>query len=55
MPVEERSFAHLSQLPRHHDDPFDRLLVSQAIGGDLLLVTVDVIMSKYAVRLLPNG
>src|SRR5438270_7527288 len=34
LPVEERSFEHLGELPRHHDDPFDRMLICQAIGGD---------------------
>jgi PIN domain nuclease of toxin-antitoxin system len=53
--VEERSFAHLGQLPRHHDDPFDRMLVSQALGGDLLLVTVDPILARYSAPLLPPG
>src|SRR5437773_2173849 len=54
LPVEERSFASLGGLPRHHDDPFDRMLVSQAIGGELLLVTVDPVLSKYPARLLPS-
>jgi|ERR1051326_7692485 PIN domain nuclease of toxin-antitoxin system len=52
LPVEERSFADLGMLPRHHDDPFDRMLVSQALAGDLLLVTVDPVLTKYAARLL---
>lgn len=55
LPVEERSFAHLSELPRHHDDPFDRLLVSQAMGGDLMLVTVDPALAKYSAAFLPPG
>jgi PIN domain nuclease of toxin-antitoxin system len=55
LPVEERSFAHLGELPPHHDDPFDRLLISQALGGDLLLVTVDSALAKYPAALLPAG
>ncbi|HEX7193168.1 MAG TPA: type II toxin-antitoxin system VapC family toxin [Thermoanaerobaculia bacterium] len=55
LPVEERSFADLVDLPRHHDDPFDRLLVSQAIGGDLSLVTVDPLLGRYPAQLLPAG
>ena len=55
LPVEERSLARLGELPRHHDDPFDRMLVSQALGGDLLLVTVDPILTKYSAPLLPPG
>jgi PIN domain nuclease of toxin-antitoxin system len=55
LPVEEHSFANLGDLPRHHDDPFDRMLVSQAIGGNLLLVTVDQVLAKYSAPLLPPG
>ena len=39
-------------LPRHHSDPFDRLLISQAIAEDLTLVSSDGIFSKYAVKLV---
>src|SRR5436853_1893643 len=55
LPVEQRSLKYLGELPRHHDDPFDRLLVSQAIGGDLLLVTVDPALARYSAPLLPPG
>ncbi len=40
------------RLPRHHDDPFDRMLVAQAVVEDLVLVTADPAMSQYDVRLL---
>ena len=53
LPVEERSFANLVDLPRHHGDPFDRLLVSQAIGADLTLVTIDPTLGRYSAPLLP--
>jgi PIN domain nuclease of toxin-antitoxin system len=55
LPVEERSLRRLGELPRYHDDPFDRMLVSQALGGDLLLVTVDPVLAKYSAPLLPPG
>jgi len=55
LPVDERSLAHLGELPPHHQDPFDRLLVSQAIESDLLLVTVDPKLRQYSVPLLPSG
>jgi PIN domain nuclease of toxin-antitoxin system len=38
-------------LPRHHDDPFDRMLIAQAARRDLLLLTVDRRFADYAVRL----
>jgi PIN domain nuclease of toxin-antitoxin system len=40
-------------LPRHHDDPFDRMLVAQAKLEDLTLVTADGRFSAYDVRLQP--
>lgn len=41
-------------LPRHHDDPFDRLLVAQARRRDLLLVTADRRLAAYDVRVLTS-
>lgn len=55
LPVVEKAFEHLGRLPRHHDDPFDRMLISQAIGGELLLVTVDPVLASYSAPLLPPG
>ncbi len=39
-------------LPRHHDDPFDRMLVAQAIKEDLILLTADPRISLYSVETL---
>ncbi|NAZ81574.1 PIN domain-containing protein [Kineococcus sp. R8] len=39
-------------LPRHHDDPFDRMLIAQATRRGLQLLTVDRRFSDYDVRLL---
>ncbi|MEX0879587.1 MAG: type II toxin-antitoxin system VapC family toxin [Thermoanaerobaculia bacterium] len=41
-----------SSLPRHHDDPFDRMLVAQAQLEDLTLVTHDSVFEKYEVPVL---
>ena len=41
---------HSTLLPDHHKDPFDRLLVAQAIQNNLLLVTKDRDIDKYAVE-----
>lgn len=40
------------ELPMHHRDPFDRLLVAQAQIEDLLLVTADARFRAYDVKLL---
>ena len=39
-------------LPRHHDDPFDRMLVAQAMKEDLVLLTRDTRMSRYDIETL---
>ena len=39
-------------LPPHHGDPFDRMLIAQAIAEDFELVTNDRAMSDYDVRVL---
>ena len=49
------SFEHalaVETLPDHHDDPFDRILVAQAIAEGLTLVTRDEIIHKYRVNIL---
>jgi PIN domain nuclease of toxin-antitoxin system len=42
----------LSQLPHHHRDPFDRLLISQAITEDITFITKDTHILKYDVNTL---
>lgn len=39
-------------LPRHHDDPFDRMLVAQAMIEDMALLTRDSRMGLYGVGVL---
>ncbi len=34
-------------LPRHHNDPFDRMLIAQARHDDLTLVTADRVFARY--------
>lgn len=43
---------YLKNLPLHHKDPFDRLLISQAIVENMILVSADADFSKYQVSLL---
>ena len=40
----------LSELPNHHSDPFDRLIISQAISENLILISRDKIIKKYKVK-----
>jgi PIN domain nuclease of toxin-antitoxin system len=42
----------LHNLPPHHHDPFDRLLIVQAKAEDALLVSKDKAFKKYKTKLL---
>jgi PIN domain nuclease of toxin-antitoxin system len=42
----------LQNLPLHHKDPFDRLLVAQAIAGQLPLLSPDEQLSAYDITRL---
>jgi len=44
---------HLAGLPPLHRDPFDRLLVAQALQHGLTVATVDPEVMAYPVLLLP--
>ncbi|MFO7628125.1 MAG: type II toxin-antitoxin system VapC family toxin [Prochlorococcaceae cyanobacterium] len=50
--LEEAALQHLAKLPAHHRDPFDRMLIAQAIEHSLTLVTPDPEIHRYPVRLL---
>lgn len=41
----------VSDLPPHHSDPFDRLLISQAVTEGFELMTADVRLEPYGARL----
>ena len=49
--LDENSVAHLAKLPAVHRDPFDRMLICQAIENGLTLVTVDAVISDYPVSI----
>jgi len=40
--------AGVAQLRPHHDDPFDRLLIAQALAEPLKLVTADQVLAGYS-------
>ncbi len=47
--LDESSVSQLAKLPLIHRDPFDRMLVCQAIEHDLTIVTVDRVIRDYPV------
>ena len=51
VPVFPHHIWELDNLPLHHKDPFDRLLMAQAIAEKLQLVSMDSVFSQYAVQL----
>jgi PIN domain nuclease of toxin-antitoxin system len=53
--MDELSVARLSELESLHRDPFDRMLLCQALAHDLLLVTVDSAIQQYANAPLLRG
>jgi PIN domain nuclease of toxin-antitoxin system len=42
----------LNNLPNHHIDPFDRVLIAQAIAEDMTLVTNDPNFTKYPIKVV---
>lgn len=50
--IELRHAAKVASLPFHHRDPFDRLLIGQAISEKLTLVTSDRMFSHYGVQMI---
>jgi PIN domain nuclease of toxin-antitoxin system len=49
LPLDEGSVAQLPRLPAIHRDPFDRMLVCQALQHDLVLATEDATLHSYTV------
>ncbi len=47
LPVRASHAARVAQLPDHHADPFDRLLVAQALSEPLVLLTADEQLPRY--------
>ena len=47
LPVTASHAAAIDTLPRHHGDPFDRMLIAQALSEPLRLVTADKALAAY--------
>ena len=54
LPVSHLHALTVSRLPAIHQDPFDRILIAQAMVEDLTLCTVDSLMMNYQIECL-NG
>jgi PIN domain nuclease of toxin-antitoxin system len=52
LPIELHHALSVEALPRHHTDPFDRLLIAQAVAENLMIVTRDAQFARYGVPIL---
>lgn len=52
LPIEVRHAATLASLPMHHKDPFDRMIISQAIVEQIPVVSADGAFDSYGVARL---
>lgn len=52
LPMTVREAQRAGNLPGPHRDPFDRLLIAQALSLDLTLVSNEAVFDRYAVRRL---
>ncbi|MGD1948454.1 MAG: type II toxin-antitoxin system VapC family toxin [Leptolyngbyaceae cyanobacterium] len=50
--LDEASVVQLAKLPPLHRDPFDRMLICQALQNDLTIATVDTAVRAYSVSVL---
>jgi len=50
LPLDEEATFFLSKLPEYHKDPFDRMLVCQAIVRGLTILTPDKLIQQYPAR-----
>ena len=50
LPLTETAVFYLPKLPPLHRDPFDRMLVCQAILDDLTILTPDPLIQQYPVK-----
>lgn len=52
LPITVADAARAGALPGPHRDPFDRMLVAQALSGNMALVSIDSVMDQYGVQRL---
>ncbi len=52
LPIKSIHLDELKNLPKHHGDPFDRLIIAQALAENLTIITRDSTIPNYPVRTL---
>ncbi len=48
LPIELSHISYLEQLPPHHKDPFDRMIIAQAMLENMTIVSADQAFSAYS-------
>lgn len=48
LPVELSNVIASARLPRHHGDPFDRMLIAQALSEQLTVISRDDVFKRYS-------
>ncbi len=52
LPISANHVLEITTLPHHHKDPFDRLIIAQAIVEDLEVISSDAHFKDYPIKLL---
>jgi PIN domain nuclease of toxin-antitoxin system len=52
LPISLKQLGVLETLPLHHRDPFDRLIISQAIANGLTVITKDDSFKQYGINII---
>jgi len=52
LPIRIEHIVRLETLPLHHRDPFDRLLVAQALEEDLVILSSDRLLHQYSAKIV---
>ncbi|WP_339381909.1 type II toxin-antitoxin system VapC family toxin [Calothrix parietina] len=52
IPIAREEIIVVSQLPLHHRDPFDRLLIAQSIVENIPILSADTIFDAYPIQRL---
>jgi PIN domain nuclease of toxin-antitoxin system len=52
LPIRVNHVSALHDLPEHHRDPFDRMIVAQAVADGHILIASDPLIHKYPVRIV---
>ncbi len=52
LPVYDRHAARVAELPQRHGDPFDRLLVAQALDEGMSILSADPLLRQYDVSVV---